>query len=227
MKLYSYQHCPFCLRVKMILSLMEIPFEDIILSNDDEKTPIQMIGVKQLPILEKDNGEYLFESLVIVKYLNELYLDRAIIQNTQNQTTKEWEESVNNDIKNWVNDVSTCLYKLCFPRLVQLDFDEFSTPESRNYFTEKKEKSLGMTFKEVLLQTEELKQEAEYYIKALSPFITKLPSVSKRDFSINDIIIVPILFLLTSVKGLKWDKNVQDYLKHISTIAKMPLFKGV
>jgi len=56
MKLYIYDHCPFCVRARMIFGLRGVEVENIILANDDENTPIGMIGAKQVPILEKDDG---------------------------------------------------------------------------------------------------------------------------------------------------------------------------
>ena len=53
MKLYIYDHCPFCVRARMIFGLRQIPVELIHLANDDEATPIGLIGAKQVPILQK------------------------------------------------------------------------------------------------------------------------------------------------------------------------------
>ena len=53
MKLYIYDHCPFCVRARMIFGLRDVAVEEIVLANDDEATPIGMIGSKQVPILQK------------------------------------------------------------------------------------------------------------------------------------------------------------------------------
>ena len=71
MKLYHYDHCPFCVRARMIFGLRGVEVENIILANDDEDTPIGMIGAKQVPILEKDDGTFMGESLDIVHYIDE------------------------------------------------------------------------------------------------------------------------------------------------------------
>jgi glutaredoxin 2 len=47
----------------MILGLKKISYSEIILDNDDEKTPISMIGKKSLPILKFKENQYLGESL--------------------------------------------------------------------------------------------------------------------------------------------------------------------
>eukprot|EP00438_Fugacium_kawagutii_P028312 Skav200660 [mRNA] locus=scaffold3198:66885:72542:- [translate_table: standard] len=63
--LYVYDHCPFCVRARMIFGLKKIPFTLHFLMNDDVVTPTKMTGKKVLPILEMD-GEALAESLDIV-----------------------------------------------------------------------------------------------------------------------------------------------------------------
>ncbi|SUG28943.1 glutaredoxin [Salmonella enterica subsp. arizonae] len=39
MKLYIYDHCPFCVKARMIFGLKNIPVELNVLQNDDEATP--------------------------------------------------------------------------------------------------------------------------------------------------------------------------------------------
>lgn len=53
MKLYIYDHCPFCLKARMIFGLKNLPVELIVMSNDDEATPTRMIGQKMAPIFAK------------------------------------------------------------------------------------------------------------------------------------------------------------------------------
>ena len=68
MKLYIYDHCPFCVRARMIFGLRGVAVEEVILQNDDEETPIRMIGAKQVPILQKDDGSFMGESLYCALY---------------------------------------------------------------------------------------------------------------------------------------------------------------
>ena len=44
MKLYVYDHCPFCVRARMIFGLKNLPVELVVLANDDEATPIGLVG---------------------------------------------------------------------------------------------------------------------------------------------------------------------------------------
>ena len=71
MKLYHYDHCPFCVRARMIIGLRGLNVEQIPLANDDEATPIGLVGKKMVPILIKEDGTAMGESLDIVRYLDE------------------------------------------------------------------------------------------------------------------------------------------------------------
>lgn len=72
MKLYIYDHCPYCLKARMIFGLKNIPVELHVLLNDDAETPTRMVGQKQVPILQKDDSRYMPESMDIVHYVDKL-----------------------------------------------------------------------------------------------------------------------------------------------------------
>lgn len=72
MKLFIYDHCPFCVKARMIFGLKNLPVRLVTLLSDDEATPVGMIGKKMAPILQKDDGSYLPESMDIVHYVDNL-----------------------------------------------------------------------------------------------------------------------------------------------------------
>ncbi|MEQ5205309.1 glutaredoxin domain-containing protein, partial [Providencia rettgeri] len=43
MKLYIYDHCPFCVRARMIFGLKKVAVEEVILLDNDIETPTRMI----------------------------------------------------------------------------------------------------------------------------------------------------------------------------------------
>ena len=44
MKLFIYDHCPFCVKARMIFGLKHLPIRPVTLLNDDETTPFNLIG---------------------------------------------------------------------------------------------------------------------------------------------------------------------------------------
>lgn len=51
-RLYVYDHCPYCVRVRLALGLKNIKHELVFMSNDDVATPTRLVGKKIAPILE-------------------------------------------------------------------------------------------------------------------------------------------------------------------------------
>lgn len=55
--IYVYDHCPFCVRVRLGLGYKGIKHNLIFMGNDDIPTPTALVGKKIAPILEmKDDG---------------------------------------------------------------------------------------------------------------------------------------------------------------------------
>lgn len=208
MKLYTYEHCPFCVRVKMILNLTNTVYEEVILLNDDEELPIKLCGKKQVPILEYDN-KILVESLDIINFIN-----------SQNNILTS--NIISNEVQNWFNNALyyTCL--LSFPRLIKLNLPEFQTSSAINYFKNKKEASLNMTFEEALKQTETL-------IKTAQKHLSELPSIlpNKEAISIDDIVIFPILKMLSCVKNLNLNEETNRYMNRLSKLCKINLYQKI
>lgn len=217
MKLYLYPHCPFCVRVLTFAGLANIKLEQVILSNDDEETPIKMTGKKQLPILEAD-GKYITESLDIINFLNEKYSFLQSKVESKIDTKK---------VTKWIETASPIIYKLFLPRCIKLKTEALKTQSAIEYFTKNKEAGLKTTFAELIKNTPMLKEKIEEELNNLEPLINGLPSVKNRDFTIEDIMLFSTLRLLSVVPFLRWNKKVKDYMMHISALAKIPLFEQV
>lgn len=129
MKLYIYDHCPFCVRARMIFGLRGVEVENIILANDDEDTPIGMIGAKQVPILEKDDGTFMGESLDIVHYID--------VTAGKGRLKTE----VRPELQAWLDKVGEYNNHLAQPRLVKIGLPEFATESAIQYFINKKRKT--------------------------------------------------------------------------------------
>ena len=72
MKLYIYDHCPFCARVAYIAQSLELNIELVSVDYDDAQTLIDLIGKKMVPVLQKDDGSIMAESLDIIAYFMNL-----------------------------------------------------------------------------------------------------------------------------------------------------------
>lgn len=209
MKLYLYDHCPYCVRARMIFGVRGIACEEIYLPNDDEATPIGLIGQKMLPILVKEDGTAMGESLDIVAYIGEVCGETL-------------PENVRGAIQNWPEKVRTCQNRLVMPRCVQIGLEEFATPEAVAYFTRKKTGYIG-DFAENLRNSAEYIAQLEQDLAALEPLVADSGSLNGT-FGMEDILVFPILRNLTMVKGVHWPAKIRAYLERMSAAARVPLY---
>ena len=197
MKLYIYDHCPYCLKARMIFGLKNIPVELHVLLNDDAETPTRMVGQKQVPILQKDDSRYMPESMDIVHYVDKLD-GKPLLTGKRSPAIDEWLRKVNG----YAN-------KLLLPRFAKSAFDEFSTPAARKYFVDKKEASAG-NLADLLAHSDGLIKNISDDLRALDKLIVK-PNAVNGELSEDDIQLFPLLRNLTLVAGINWPSRVADY----------------
>ena len=198
MKLYIYDHCPYCLKARMIFGLKNIPVELHVLLNDDAETPTRMVGQKQVPILQKDDSRYMPESMDIVHYVDKLD-GKPLLTGKRSPAIEEWLRKVNG----YAN-------KLLLPRFAKSAFDEFSTPAARKYFVDKKEASAG-NFADLLAHSDGLIKNISDDLRALDKLIVK-PNAVNGELSEDDIQLFPLLRNLTLVAGINWPSRVADLI---------------
>ena len=133
MILYIYDHCPYCVKARMIFGFKNQKVKIKTLLNDDEKTPTDMIGVKMVPILEYEAGKFMPESMDIVDFIDKKHPPQKV------------EPSEDSKLLNWISQNNGLNYKLAMPRWVQSPLEEFQTASARDYF-EKKENRLYWLF---------------------------------------------------------------------------------
>ncbi len=210
MKLYVYDHCPYCVKARMIFGYKDIPFELITLLNDDEKTPIDMIGQKMVPILS-ENNLHLPESLDIINKVD---------KSDENPVIKDI--PMDSKLENWLSEARSYLYPLAMPRWVKSDLEEFETPEAIDYFTKKKENYIG-PFSEHIAKTDAYITEANAHLMKLNGLMSDTSFYSGESASINDIQLYPTLRSLSIVEGISYPEKVMSYMKKQEELTKVPL----
>lgn len=203
MKLYVYDHCPYCIRARMPFGLKRIPLDLIFVDNDDEDTPIRLIGQKMLPILEDADGA-MAESLDIVAKLDALD-GRPLFGGEADPVLANW-------LGQWGGVVNT----LVIPRTPDPVFPEFHSESARAYFTAKKEATFG-DFPGLIARTEEAMTQMQTCLEELVP---ALPSGGP---SINDILLFPVLRSLTIVPELTFPPAVEAYVTRMAAASGVPL----
>ncbi|GAB1438910.1 glutaredoxin 2 [Providencia sp.] len=190
----------------MIFGLKKLAVEQIVLLDDDSETPTRMIGRKMLPILQKDDGSYLPESLDIVHYVDQL------------SEPKYASGQISPEIDHWFKAVSSVVYKLVTPRFTETDFPEISTEEARKAYIARASKSYG--------SLEELKKETHTLLIELEPQMSLLDEwleARAEMFCLDDFIIFPTLRSLSIVANLSFSTNIRNYMERVAKASNINL----
>lgn len=202
MKLYIYEHCPYCVKARMIFGLKNVPVELVVLLNDDDKTPAGLIGRKMVPVLQKEDGSCMPESMDIVHYIDNK-------DNVPLLTGKR-----NPEITSWLHHIHGYVDRLLFPHIAAAPFDEFATPQSRDYFIHKKQASIG-DFGELKQHFSGLIKKVTADLRHLDTMIIKSNAVN-GELSEDDIDLFPLLRNLTLVAGIAYPSRVADYRDNLA-----------
>jgi glutaredoxin 2 len=201
MKLFVYDHCPFCVKARAVFGLKDIPFDLVILLNDDEATPTRMIGKKMAPILDHD-GRFIAESMDIVAHIDGMTGPR-ILSGARKPAVAQW-----------ISDTSDPFFRLALPRWASSDFKEFSTPNARAYFTRNKEAMIG-PFADHMATTPDYIATLNWHLPALAALIQS-PDAVNGELSEDDIHLFATLRSLSIVRGIVYPPAVEAYRVRIA-----------
>ncbi|WP_299004890.1 glutaredoxin 2 [uncultured Shewanella sp.] len=214
MKLFLFDHCPYCVKAMMIVGYQQLDVEYVFLQNHDVQARIEKVGANLVPILQKTDGSYMAESLDIVNYLDGVsgkpMLDAACLQTV---------------IDEWLTKTKQLCSALMYPRWLKIPLPEFQCDEARDWFTGKKTQTLGMDFEMAYHNTAEYLSQLDSQLKKIDWLI--LPSERNDRISYDDINIFPTLRNLTVIKGIKFPTIIRQYIEEISTMTGIHLFDDV
>jgi glutaredoxin 2 len=215
--LFAYQQCPFCVRPRLALGLLNVPFNLKFITVDDADTPTKMIGAQMVPILEKEDGTFMGESLDIVKYLETKH------GNVMDSTPAP------EPIVSWLANNKMRIFQLTLPRFLQKHdvFPELATSAAREYYKTTREKNL---FKKEGGFEEHFKH-SQQYIDEISDSLAEIEHLfpgeafgNGQNLSDLEMNIFPWLRNLTITKGVRWPPKIHKYLDFVSTQGKLALF---
>jgi glutaredoxin 2 len=202
--LYHYVHCPFCVRVRMALGFLNIPFESRVLPYDDEKTPVELSGKKMLPIAVIDQ-KVINESLDIIAKLDE----KDALHSEQTLNDPHFP-----DFQELLNKLGSDIHSLAMP--VWIWTPEFSE-SSRAYFKRKKEEKRG--------PFNELYSKKNYLIQILLPSLETLakdlkPFYRSETLSLYDIMLASHLWGLYVVPEFQFPVELHRYLQRVKDLCR-------
>ncbi|MBP6116791.1 MAG: glutaredoxin 2 [Neisseriaceae bacterium] len=214
MNLYVYDHCPFCVKARAIFGLKKMPMTLKVLANDDEATPIKMVGQKMLPILEKDDGTFMPESMDIVYYVDGLSGPSVL------------GGAVRVEIGQWLVENQKLIHQLVMPRSVHIGLAEFATESARDYYIKKKQAYLG-PFTECMLLSPNFIKQMNQQLLVLETVMRGTEACNGTELSTDDIHLFAVLRNLSMVKGLVYPAKVAAYRVGMAERTQVPLFDEV
>ena len=168
-----------------------------------------------LPILVKDDGMAIAESLDIITYIDELAEFGKPIVGPSLQSQ---------ELNRWLQQARGYHYALAMPRWPQMGLEEFQTDSAIAYFTRKKSLSIG-PFSEALEASAELVVLAEAALSELEVILKNTGSLGSPGdtITIDDFHLFATLRVLTVVRQLKFPSGIDEYTKSLAERSGVPL----
>jgi len=217
--LHHYEHCPYCIRVRLVLGWKGIPYEQKVYGYGDSLGDpkkgkyfggIELTGRKQLPVLEYD-GKLMPESGDIISFLERLKGPGNILLPPL---------SGRRDLKNFFESEGKFkeVYRLLVrPSNIKMrHLKDWSRQEDIDYCKEKYENDKKSPFNFAAAEAEidtniqimnELLEELDKIV-----YSSEALSEGPCTLSWDDIHYLPQLHCLTVVKDLKWPKKLKSYV---------------
>jgi glutaredoxin 2 len=209
MRLYMFEHCSLCFRVRMIAALKHLHLQETVVLDDDSDTMIALVGKRVVPILVKDDGRPMLESMDMVDYIDGI--GERVLTGRQRD-----------EVGAWTDKAAAKTAPLTWPRYPLLGLPEFGTVAALDHYTLRKRKTLG--------DFVELRANTRHLIKELMPALQELdgliesPLAVNGNLSLDDIRVLPLLRSAGVVKGLRFPPKVRDYFESMmSRIGYQPM----
>jgi glutaredoxin 2 len=198
MKLYMFEHCSLCFRVRMTAALKRRHLQESVVLDDDSATMISLVGRRVIPILVMDDGKPMLESMDMVRYVDSL--GESVLIGRQRP-----------EIAAWADRVVKKTGPLTMPRYPLLGLPEFATVAALDHYTLRKRKTFG--------DFVELRANTRLYLDDLNPDLEELdrliesPRGVNGAISLDDVHVLPLLRSAAIVRGMRFPAKVRAYFE--------------
>lgn len=233
---YCYDHCPFCVRVRLALGVKNVKHSLYFLANDDVDTPTQLVGKKIAPIFaskQEDNKDRIMtESMDIVRYIDqdERFGPTHAILPASDRT----------DLQAWQSSTRDLLRGLQRPRYVATGLlPEFQQLDARHAFVKnhamppysKDEWKAMPTDEQLLHYADAMARDPAHDIEELNRKLVELDDIvysehhcTEGGFSYDDIDLFSRLRSITIIKDVEWPEKLRKYMDNMAELADIPLY---
>jgi len=208
-KLYMFEHCSLCFRVRMTAALTKQHLQEVVVLDDDTDTMTALVGKRQLPILLKDDGQPMLESMDMVRYIDQL--GGPVLIGPERPEVASWEDRV-----------TPKAARLTQPRYPLLGLPEFASAAALDHYHLRKRRALGDLI--------ELRADTRRYVAELLPDLEQIDRMIESSAAINgmlsldDVRVLPVLRSLAVVKELRFPQRLRDYFETMmASVGYQPL----
>src|SRR5262249_10096865 len=164
MRLYMFEHCSLCFRVRMIAALKRLHLQETVVLDDDTETMVELVGKRVIPILVRDDGAPMLESMDMVAYVDGI--GERLLTGPERS-----------DVAAWAERVLAKLPPLTQPRYPLLGLPEFASVAALDHYHLRKRKTLG--------DFVELRANTRQHIGGLMPDLEELGGMIRSPLAIN------------------------------------------
>jgi glutaredoxin 2 len=186
----------------MIAALKHLLLQETVVLEDDSETMTKLVGKRVVPILVKDDGKPMLESMDMVRHIENL--GEPILTGPERS-----------EIATWAERVPPKLSLLTWPRYSLLGLPEFGTVAALDHYNVRKRKAIG--------DLAEHRARTRQYINELMPDFEELDRLIESPLAMNgapsfdDIRVLPLLRSAAVVKELRFPTKVRDYFETMMT----------
>ena len=193
----------------MTAALKRKHLQETVVLDDDTDTMVGLVGKRVIPILVKDDGRPMLESMDMVEYIDSL--GEPVLIGSERP-----------EVAAWAEEVVEKTAPLTMPRYPLLGLPEFATVAARDHYIVRKRKTFG-DFVELRAQTRRYLAELAPSLDALNRLLES-PKAVNGILSRDDIRVLPLLRSAAVVKGLRFPDKVRAYFETMmATIGYQPL----
>jgi glutaredoxin 2 len=193
----------------MAAALKRLHLQETIVLEDDTETMVRLVGKRRVPILVKDDGTAMLESMDMVAHI-------------EGRSAPVLTGPERPEIAAWTNAFSDKTPPLTWPRYPLLDLPEFATVAARDHFIVRKRRHFA-DLVELRAKTRELIDALQPDLETLERLIES-PAAVNGTLSLDDIRVLPLLRSAAVVKGLRFTEKVRGYFENMmNRIGYQPL----
>jgi glutaredoxin 2 len=159
-----FEHCSLCFRVRMMAALKHIHLQETVVLDDDTDTMVALVGKRRIPILVKNDGKPMLESMDMVKHIEGI--GDPVLTGPERLEVADWAEGV-----------AAKTAPLTWPRYPLLGLPEFATVAALDHYTVRKRTVFG--------DLVEVRAKTREYIKQLMPYLDTLDRLIEAPAAVN------------------------------------------